>query len=409
MSRNDFQASQVKRSDLAPWAFVVFAMVGGGAVFISKYYQWPIWVVVSVPVGVLLSYVGAALLLPRLELRRDQIGDNTYYLGFLFTLISLTVTLIQYSDNAEDDFIVSNFGVALAATVVGIFLRSLLSQMRKDVVGVEKEMHATLRDASMRLRSQMAVASENFGSLHRQMAQVTEESAVSIAQAHDALAKGLSDVVAERVRALDEVVKASSASVNKRTEHICEELERTTQELVNTVKAEQSALVNAASAAKRSISKFENITVDTSALSGIEDAIVQFSGSVNQKLNEVAKASSSDVEYLAKASRSVAQTAETIEESLADRLELAAQQTSAMEALAKRLEALEGGLIRRTEDIQMLEAQAQTIERLTDRLQHIENKLDGRVEAVTPVIAEGSTEGSSDIAFGMTAIRDDNR
>ncbi|QSR33472.1 hypothetical protein CFI10_00385 [Marinobacterium iners] len=375
----------------------------------GKYYQWPIWVVVSVPVGVLLSYVGAALLLPRLELRRDQIGDNTYYLGFLFTLISLTVTLIQYSDNAEDDFIVSNFGVALAATVVGIFLRSLLSQMRKDVVGVEKEMHATLRDASMRLRSQMAVASENFGSLHRQMAQVTEESAVSIAQAHDALAKGLNDVVAERVRALDEVVKASSASVNKRTEHICEELERTTQELVNTVKAEQSALVNAASAAKRSISKFENITVDTSALSGIEDAIVQFSGSVNQKLNEVAKASSSDVEYLAKASLSVAQTAETIEESLADRLELAAQQTSAMEALAKRLEALEGGLIRRTEDIQMLEAQAQTIERLTDRLQHIENKLDGRVEAVTPVIAEGSTEGSSDIAFGMTAIRDDNR
>jgi len=408
MSRNDFQASQAQRTDLAPWAFVLFAVLGGVAVFVSKYYEWPVWVIVSVPVSVLLGYVTAAMLLPRIELRRDQIGDNTYYLGFLFTLISLTVTLVQYSDNADDDFIVSNFGVALAATVVGIFLRSLLSQMRKDVVGVEKEMHATLRDASMRLRSQMSVASESFASLHRQMAQVTEESAVSIAQSHDKLAKGLNDVVAERVKALDEVVNNSAHSINKRTENIITELERTTDELVKTVKAEQSALTNAASAAKRSISKFENINIDTSALTNIEEAIAMFSGSVNQKLNEVAKASSSDVEYLAKASRSVTQNAEAIEGSLAARLELAARQTTAMEALAKRLENLEEGLVRRTEELEMLKYQAETIDQLMTKLERIEHRFEDKLENLDRNENAAAGYSGTESALGMTATRDGN-
>lgn len=379
MSRNDFQSSQIHQRDLAPLAFILFAIIGGGAVAVSKYYLWPVWVVVGTPVVVLVLYVALALSLPRLELRRDQVGDNAYYLGFLFTLISLTVTLIQYSSNSEDDFIVSNFGVALAATVVGIFLRSVLSQMRKDIVGVEREMHATLRDASMRLRSQISMASESFGSLHRQMAQVTEESVVAIAASHKALADGLNEIVEEQARALNEQIQQSSDAIGQRTDNMCEELEKTTQALVESVKAEQSALTNAAKAAKNAISKFEFIQVDTSALEGIEDSVRNFSGSISSKLNEVAKASSQDVEYLSRVSKTIGETANAAESSLEQRLALADQQASLMRAISERMQNIETSLASRGADIANLDSQTQVIEQIVARLQKIEEQLQSRV------------------------------
>ena len=118
--RNDYQGAQIARTDLAPAAFILFALIGGTLVSLSKFYPVHLGIVIAVPVLVVVLYTVVAWSLPRLELRRDQIGDNAYYLGFLLTLISLTTTLIQYNSQAKEDFIVSNFGVALSATIAGI-------------------------------------------------------------------------------------------------------------------------------------------------------------------------------------------------------------------------------------------------------------------------------------------------
>ncbi len=382
MNRNDFQGSQIKQLDLAPWAFLIFSLAGSVGVAVSKYYNLTLLEVVSIPVSVLILYVLCALFLPRLELRKDQIGDNTYYLGFLFTLISLTVTLIQYNSESDDDFIVSNFGVALASTVVGIFLRSLLSQMRKDIVGVEREMHASLRDASVRLRGQIAASTESFGSLQRHMAQITEESVDAISNSHKLLAKGLNDIVQEQAESLNKQVVQSNDAITQKTDHLCKELERTARALSESVKEEQVALVNTASAAKRSISSFENISIDTSALNSIEEAIKAFSGAISQKLNEVAKASSSDIEYLTKASKSISESAQLMESSIQARVEVANKQTSSMSEVVKRLEEVENSLVNRTEDLTLVEKQTNSIGLLVDKLSDLECRLTERVDGL---------------------------
>ena len=107
--------------------------------------------------------------------RQDQSGDNVYYLGFLLTLVSLTVTLIQYSSDSANEYIISNFGVALAATIAGIAARSALSQFRKDTAGVERELQRELSKASYKLRGQIGAASEDFAALTRQISQVTDD------------------------------------------------------------------------------------------------------------------------------------------------------------------------------------------------------------------------------------------
>ena len=45
------------------------------------------------------SYALLALVTKRYRLREDKVGDNIYYLGFLFTLVSLAYALHVYDPN----------------------------------------------------------------------------------------------------------------------------------------------------------------------------------------------------------------------------------------------------------------------------------------------------------------------
>jgi hypothetical protein len=120
---------------------------------------------------------------------------------------------------------VSNFGTALISTVLGIAIRSVISQFRKDVAGVERDMHASLREASMQLRSQIFTSVEMFGSLHRQMAQITEESVGSVAAAHSAFAEGLHVILDDRIVILDKQVEVSSLAIETRIAKMVSEIE----------------------------------------------------------------------------------------------------------------------------------------------------------------------------------------
>src|SRR5450432_2709227 len=85
--------------------------------------------------------IGYALLISLargLRLRDDQSGDNLYYMGFLFTLTSLGVSLYQFSTTRAAEEIVQNFGIAIGSTIAGIGLRVIFNQMRRDPVEVEQ-------------------------------------------------------------------------------------------------------------------------------------------------------------------------------------------------------------------------------------------------------------------------------
>lgn len=62
----------------------------------------------------------------------EILGDNIYYMGFLFTLVSLAYTLYKFS-SAEDDIIdqiIKNFGIALSTTLFGVVGRVYFNQTR---------------------------------------------------------------------------------------------------------------------------------------------------------------------------------------------------------------------------------------------------------------------------------------
>jgi hypothetical protein len=84
------------------------------------------------------AYAATLLLARSAALRDDQAGDNIYYMGFLYTLTSLGVSLYQFGDADSGTAIVRNFGIAVASTIAGVAGRVLFSQMRRDPVEVER-------------------------------------------------------------------------------------------------------------------------------------------------------------------------------------------------------------------------------------------------------------------------------
>ena len=85
------------------------------------------------------------------QIEPETIGDNCYYLGFFFTLVSLAVTLFQINDTSPDSNllrnIISGFGIALTSTILGIGLRVLFFQQRADLVARDRENQREIQEA----------------------------------------------------------------------------------------------------------------------------------------------------------------------------------------------------------------------------------------------------------------------
>jgi hypothetical protein len=131
---------------------------------------------ILVPVLVMGLYAYAVTLIPRTRLRLDQAGDNLYYLGFTYTLCSLAITLYRFqATEGAADYIVSNFGIALATTIVGVVFRVWLHQMRDDPLELEREARSELTEAVSRLRAEIDQAIREFNHFNRTLQQSAQE------------------------------------------------------------------------------------------------------------------------------------------------------------------------------------------------------------------------------------------
>jgi hypothetical protein len=128
---------------------------------------------------------------PRLRVRLDQAGDNAYYLGLLFTLMSMAVALYDFGAIALDrpgassgrsgaETIIGNFGIALASTIAGIFIRVVLHQMRVDPADVESMTRIELAEAAKRVKATLDTVTLDMGRFHEEVRQRTEDVATTV-------------------------------------------------------------------------------------------------------------------------------------------------------------------------------------------------------------------------------------
>ena len=186
--------------------FMSFVAAGCTYILLAKLKGIEPFYVTFVPVGTMVGYALLISLARGLRLRDDQSGDNLYYMGFLFTLTSLGVSLYQFSTTRAAEEIVQNFGIAIGSTIAGIGLRVIFNQMRRDPVEVEQRTRLELAEAARRVRRELDSSVVEFGYFRRNAQQAAADSFGLMTERFD-------DIVAKLLASLEEVTAKLSVPV----------------------------------------------------------------------------------------------------------------------------------------------------------------------------------------------------
>jgi hypothetical protein len=205
--------------------FLFFAAVGVGSTVSVAYLGLQGISAEAFPVGALLAYAATSCIVKAFRLHPDRLGDNCYYMGFVFTLTALSTALVSVSRQSGDargsmlEGLIGSFGIALASTIVGIFLRVLFMQFRREVEDVEQQIRNELQEAARALKDHLGEAVgdlENFRLRTRQVMEEQFDSQVSgFAATSEILAKHLTATGAAHVAAADRLTAGSEDAAAK--------------------------------------------------------------------------------------------------------------------------------------------------------------------------------------------------
>src|SRR5258707_5158375 len=153
--------------------FALAAVLGFTAILLFKIRGFDTDLVAAGAVVLMIAYGFIAFQFRRVRLRPDRLGDNFYYLGFVYTLASLSAALLQLRGGARIEELLGSFGIALFTTIVGIAGRVLFVQMRGDIDEVEDEVRRDLLSTSADLRAQLNITLAEFETFHTGVQQAT--------------------------------------------------------------------------------------------------------------------------------------------------------------------------------------------------------------------------------------------
>ena len=99
------------------------------------------------PIGLMILYIAFGRYTYRGKFITEQFADSCYYLGFLFTLIALTVSLFSIKENYNSSTLIWNFALALFTTIIGLGYKVYLSNFHDAAEDSQKRAEGELTEA----------------------------------------------------------------------------------------------------------------------------------------------------------------------------------------------------------------------------------------------------------------------
>lgn len=201
--------------------FLAFFVGGAFLILLMKSLTASPLLAVLLPVVLMGSYALLLVDWPDLRPKYDFAGDNFYYLGFLYTLISLAISLYQFNTEGATSSIVTNFGLALTSTILGLAGRILLNQPQDDDEA-EARARENLARVNRRLRAEMEYSIDEFQQFRVEARRVFEQLDQGVSAAGKALEGQIEQLergasrfgaLRERVAQVDESAAAAVADI----------------------------------------------------------------------------------------------------------------------------------------------------------------------------------------------------
>lgn len=153
------------------WMFLGFAIVGSAIIWISKGLGVDAIVVAILAAASMIGYAVIVSRGEKLKQRADQLGDNCYYLGLLYTLASLSFAIFTFDPANTATTIVQGFGIALISTILGLALRVYFIQGQPDLASAEENTRIALTEAAARVRAELDGVLQAFATFATQTQQ----------------------------------------------------------------------------------------------------------------------------------------------------------------------------------------------------------------------------------------------
>ena len=185
------------------WLFLLFATGGFAFVMAAKFLAFKALATEGTVIALLVTYAILSWTSPRFQLHPDRLGDNCYYMGFLFTLASLSGALLVLQDSSAEargsllESLLGSFGVALFSTIAGIAARVFFMQIHREIEDVEETIRRELQDSARLLKDQLGDAVSGLETFRLRTQQVMDEQFDSACQEFAAASRKLSEQVAE--------------------------------------------------------------------------------------------------------------------------------------------------------------------------------------------------------------------
>lgn len=190
------------------------------------------------------------------RIRLDRAGDNCYYLGLVYTLMSLSVALVKREIGTSPDALIQTFGIAVGSTIVGVIARLLLIQYRMEPDDIEARARVELAAAADELKRQLIDAASRFQTF-----------AVSI---QDSVRTAVTTVTDDQINRQKELVEQINGVLTKSIEAITQSttvIEGSLKKHSSVMEKYQSAAEKSAGAADALASKIEALAVPDDLIS----------------------------------------------------------------------------------------------------------------------------------------------
>jgi biopolymer transport protein ExbB/TolQ len=228
----NFRSSQIKLvSDYPDQVFFASTFIIG-SLFITFMKNWNVasqWLSLTsmiTSMGLIIVYAVVSRTVHTFRLSSERVGDNCYYLGFLFTLVSLSNALYSfgYGDDDTINYVISNFGIALGSTIVGMLMRVMFNQMKIEPEQIEERIKENLTDTGHRLTGEI----ENVIGEMNSLSSTLKNSMAEALESTDTLLKDSKKRHASLVDSIDKLTEDVIARNEKSATAINESIERIT-------------------------------------------------------------------------------------------------------------------------------------------------------------------------------------
>lgn len=263
-----------------------------------------------IPVTIMLLYVYLGWNRKDRSLSDEKFADSCYYLGFLFTIISIVVSLIDMGIKREQlqfDDITLRFGVAMASTALGLAVRVYLVNFKVElndaVIAAEDEIIRSAGQFADRLQS----ASEAYRRFELSVNTSTNNVVEHVGQRIEKMAE-------DHARRLEEHYQFSVERLNQFSLQAFKKLEEASDELISTTNS-------AAAATRKVMSAFEAelSTYSKNLRERIESSTLPsdfFSKQLEPSVNELVLKASEFAKVISSSSEEIRQAAGNISEGL---------------------------------------------------------------------------------------------